>query len=205
MSSDNKSSQCFARMTKKKFKIHSSIIYSEKRCQRECAPGQRRCHECLLRPAGPTRHGNQEGRQVDQGDVDGDYPPWSAIFGSPRYFNLIEKYGHIEELDIINDLRCSQIEARHGIIPKTDDYMFYKKENIMARRPKNTAAAAAATTTATPEQTHHSLIDIIRQPQYYANSRTPYLVQNVIHITRDDLIKMLKEDSVRCNSFDITK
>jgi hypothetical protein len=59
-------------------------------CTEVDSPGQRRCHECLLRPEGPTRHGNQEGRQVDQGDVDGEYPPWSAIFGSLRYMNLIE-------------------------------------------------------------------------------------------------------------------
>ena len=203
-------------MTRKKYKINSINIYSEKRCERQCAPGQRRCHECLLRPEGPTRHGNQEGRQVDQGDVDGEYPPWSAIFGSLRYMNLIEKCGDKVDSAIINELQYYQSQARLGLnyIPKTDADIVYReyKDMVKVRRKKTTTAAAApapapaaAAAAISDKPPHQSLTDIIRPPIYHAASRTPYLVQNVVHISPEELAAMLKEKGVDCEDLHATK
>jgi hypothetical protein len=107
--------QCYGRMTRKKFKIHGMTIYSEKRCHAMTVDGRLLCVRCLARPPGPTRHGNQEGYQVNQGQVNSDYPPWSAIFGSNRYLELIEEFGEPDD-NIYKVLVSHQQEARQGCV-----------------------------------------------------------------------------------------
>jgi hypothetical protein len=119
---------------------------------------------------------------------------------------------------IINELQYYQSQARLGLnyIPKTDADIVYReyKEMVTVRRKKTAAAttAAAAPAAAAPaaaaisdKPPNQSLTYIIRPPVYYAASRTPYLVQNVVHISPEELAAMLTENGVDCEYLHATK
>lgn len=213
--------QCLGRMTRKKYKIHGRIVYSEKRCSfKATSEFHTLCARCLSRPEGPTRHGNQEGYQVSQGQIDREYPVWSAIFGSPRYKDLVEEFGDPDPY-IQKELLTHQREAREGIkwlgmdfyeIPKYASHLEERRSVTLTKymppshkKIKDKVGPAVPTkasgSSSESDTCKKSMVldlkSFIRPVQYYASSRTPYIVQEVVYISREELGRIMNEDGVK--------
>lgn len=189
---DNRPNRCIGRMTRSKFKIHGSIIYSEKRCNVIINNKNNiLCERCRTRPQGPKPHGNQEGYQVNQGVVNSNYMSWSSIYGSERYKSLIKKNGSPPE-DILRILEEHQKEARCGL--NVAEYVNKESKELKRSASNFDIEMARLTKKYSEEKYDENKKNVTNEtpPRYQVITRELHMIREIQRVSCAELLKIIQ-------------